>query len=220
MNVSSDIAICYNGKPIILILDFAVLENYHVSETFKIILKINTNILQRLSPEEYRIVRRRIIDGILATDMAMHSKHLVSLKSKMESLEIKNGLNIDKLIIQDSHGKNYENSQMVLSMCIHTSDLSNPAKIPVVFDKWTELVFAEFFNQGDMEKSKGMQPSMLCDRETTKIYKSQIGFINFVVIPQFETMLNLIPEIFTYMDGIKLNLKRYEDMAKEDELNK
>lgn len=158
-----------------------------------------------------------MIDGILATDMASHSKNIQSLKSKLDSLEIKSGMNIEKLIVPDNHAKNYENSQMILNQCIHTSDLSNPAKISQVFDKWTDLVFREFFHQGDMEKSKGMQPSMLCDRNTTKINKSQVGFIKFVVIPQFETMLNVIPEVFPYMEGIQANLKRYEALAKEEE---
>jgi hypothetical protein len=192
------------------------LENYHVSETFKVILKVNLNIFEKLSPEEYRIVRRRMIDGILSTDMACHSKQILSMKSKLESLEISGGINVEKLIIGDNYSKKYENSQMVLSMCIHTADLSNPAKINEVFDKWTELVFNEFFAQGDIEKTKGFIPSMLCDRTTTKINKSQVGFINFVVIPQFEVMLNIMPEIYPYMEGIKNSLERYEIKAKED----
>jgi cAMP-specific phosphodiesterase 4 len=158
-----------------------------------------------------------MIEGILATDMAFHAKHLLSMRSKLESLDIKNGLNVDKLIVSDNYSKNFENQQMVLSMCIHTSDLSNPAKLPEVFSKWTKLVYEEFFNQGEIEKTKNMTVSMLCDRKTTKINKSQVGFINFVVLPQFETMLNVIPEIKPYLDGILTNLKIYENLAKEDE---
>jgi hypothetical protein len=103
-------------------------------------------------------------------------------------------------------------------MCIHTSDLSNPAKIPEVFDKWTQLVYTEFFNQGEIELSKGMLPlSMLCDRKTTKINKSQVGFINFVVLPQFEVMLNIMPELQPYLEGIFINLRRSEERMKEED---
>ena len=143
-----------------------------MSETFKTLQKTNNNIYENLKPEEYRIVRRRMIEGILATDMASHSKYLLSLKSKLESLEIKDGINVEKLIVPDNHSKNYENQQMILGMCIHTSDLSNPAKLPEVFDKWTQLVFTEFFNQGVLEQSKNMSISMLCDRANTKINKN------------------------------------------------
>ena len=168
--------------------------------------------------EEYRIVRRRIIDGILSTDMASHSKNLLSFKNKLESLGIEAGQNLDKLISNDI-AKNYENQQNVLSMCIHTADLSNPAKLPEVYDKWVELLFIEFFNQGDVEKSKGLPVSMLCDRETTFIPKTQIGFINFIVIPQFEIMKNLIPEIKNYIDYVQINLKRNEELCQKQSKN-
>ena len=151
-----------------------------------------------------------MIDGILATDMASHSKNLLSLKSKLESLGIQNGENVDKLFSNDV-AKNYENQQNFLSMCIHTSDLSNPAKPVQVYEKWVELLFLEFFNQGDVEKSKGLPVSMLCDRSNTFIPKTQLGFINFIVIPQFEMMKCLIPEIQPYFDNININLKRNEE---------
>jgi hypothetical protein len=149
--------------------------------------------------------------------MAAHSRNHSTLKSKLDSLDIKEGMNLEKLLVPDNAAKNFENQQLVLSSCVHTSDLSNPAKIQEVFDRWTELVYVEFFNQGDTEKTLGMNVSMLCDRNTTKINKSQVGFIQYVVIPQFDLMLNLIPEIMKYREGITLNLKRYEAMATEDE---
>lgn len=158
-----------------------------------------------------------MIECILATDMASHAKHMFSLKSKLESLEIKEGRNVERLLVPENAAKNFENLQMILNACIHTSDVSNPAKIPEVFDKWTDLVHQEFFNQGDMEKSLGLQVSMLCDRMTTKIKKSQVGFINFIVIPQFDLVMNFIPEIQPYYDGLKENFRRYELMAKEEE---
>jgi len=193
----------------------SVLENMHVSETFKVILK--EGMLEKLTTEQFRTVRRRIIECILSTDMANHGINLNEIKEKFESFGIVNGNNVDKLILPDNTNnailKNNENVEMILGACVHTADLSNPAKINSIFIKWTEIVYQEFFTQGDKEKELGKNPSFLCDRETTNIYKSQVGFVKFVVIKQFETMYNLMPEITKYLDNIKMNLKYSEDQV-------
>lgn len=45
----------------------------------------------------------------------------------------------------------------------------------------TEGVLEEFFRQGDLEASMGLPYSPLCDRHTTHVAESQIGFIDFIV---------------------------------------
>jgi cAMP-specific phosphodiesterase 4 len=160
-----------------------------------------------------------MIEGILATDMASHVKHLNSFKSKLESLNIKNGENVDKLLTTDV-SKNFENQQLVLSWCIHTADVSNPAKPIDVYDDWVSRVFIEFFNQGDAERKANLTISPLCDRYTIDVEKSQIGFINFVVLPTFEVLLNVIPEIGYYMDKVKENFSVYEKRVNEKEIAK
>ena len=44
---------------------------------------------------------------------------------------------------------------------------------------------AEFFEQGDKEKAMKLPVSPMCDRATTAIPKTQIGFIDFVVQPLY-----------------------------------
>jgi hypothetical protein len=149
--------------------------------------------------------------------MAMHSKQMSTIKAKMETFEIKKGRNIEKMIFQDNIAKTFENQQLVFNVCLHAADISGPAKQTKVSTKWTELVFYEFFEQGDLEKKANLPVSLLCDRDTTHINKSQIGFINFVVAPLFDVLFNFIPEINTYCDNIKVNLKRYENLIKEEE---
>lgn len=200
-----------------LFLDIAVLESYHVSEAFKLISHRDYNILENTSEQEYRLARRRIIESILATDMANHSKHLTQLKAKLENYQVVKGSNLETLM-SDNLNKNYETQQIVLNMIIHSADVSNPAKPLKVYTQWVDLVFQEFFNQGDIEKCKKLPISMLCDRETTSISKSQIGFINFVVKPTFEVIVNMIPEVKFYMDNIENNCKYYEDKVKEEDL--
>jgi hypothetical protein len=157
-----------------------------------------------------------MIESILATDMANHVKHLNSLKQKLESLEIKDGKNVDKLLVTDV-AKKFENQQTVLSWCIHTCDVSNPAKPTSVYDDWVNRVFVEFFNQGDEERKANLSISPLCDRNTVDISKTQLGFINFVVLPTFEILLDVIPEISPYVDNVRSNFAIYENRALEKE---
>jgi len=209
VNDKTSIAITYN--------DSSVLENFHVAESFKVLLKPENNLLCKLQKEEWRLVRRRMIDCILMTDMANHAKHLSGLKAKLETFDVKGGNNVNKMIFPDNAAKTYENQQLILGMCLHTADVSNPAKPLNINIKWVDLVFLEFFNQGDCEKKKGLPVSLLCDRETTNVNKSQIGFINFVVLPTFDTMMNVIPQISQYYEIIKSNLKRYEELYNEQQ---
>jgi len=63
----------------------------------------------------------------------------------------------------------------------------------------------EFFRQGDKEQELGLDFSPLCDRQTTVVPQSQIGFIDFIVSPTFDVC----------GDMINLVLDQKEDEAKE-----
>jgi hypothetical protein len=39
----------------------------------------------------------------------------------------------------------------------------------------------------------GLDITMLCDRKTTNIARSQIGFIDFVVMPYFDVLAQFLP---------------------------
>ena len=202
--------------------DISVLENFHVAQTFKVLKKKETNIFEVLSPEEFRICRRRMIDGILATDMANHQKILTTIKLKIENYEIKEGKNFEKLFDFDEKeaGNLFEAQQNLLNMFLHSSDISNPAKPDKISSLWTERVYGEFFIQGDLEKAKNLPISAFCDRETTNINQAMIGFINFVVMPTINILVTLINEVKEYKDYCKFNLRKHQKGLKNDESKK
>ena len=102
-------------------------------------------------------------------------------------------------------------------MILHTADISNPGKPSKVSEQWTARVYGEFFVQGDMERERGLPISNFCDRNTTNINKAMIGFINFVVAPTINALVNLIPEVSDYSDYCKSNLKKHQIGAKNDD---
>jgi high affinity cGMP-specific 3',5'-cyclic phosphodiesterase 9 len=75
INAMTDRAIRYS--------DVSVQENFHAAETFFIMQR--HNFLDRLSPDQFKTLRKRVIGCILATDMAKHAADLSQLKSIVEA---------------------------------------------------------------------------------------------------------------------------------------
>lgn len=72
------------------------------------------------------------------------------------------------------------------------SDVCNPTKQWTLSYRWCQLVLQEFINQGDM-----VPVSPFMDRDNMNIPSSQLGFIDYVIVPLFEAYDKLyeIPHI-------------------------
>lgn len=209
----SKIAIRYNDK--------SVLENYHIANIFKIAKEDKYNIFKPFRPEEYRIMRRRIVEGILATDMKKHQKVIGKIKNRAEVYSIKNGKNFNKMFNETDANKLFDAQQEVLNMLIHSADISNPAKPSKISQQWTDKVYEEFFRQGDLEKKLEIPISMMCDRLTTNVNQAMIGFISFVVMPTIDILFNFLPEIPEYSKNIHENLKKHQlEFSKDEQAKK
>jgi hypothetical protein len=61
------------------------------------------------------------------------------------------------------------------------SDISNSAKPFDIVKTWVDLLFVEFFHQGDLERADGRPISYLMDRSTVNVAKAQIGFLDVII---------------------------------------
>lgn len=68
INTRNETALVYN--------DVSVNENMHLSTAFKILRRPGNDLMEHLTPEQYRFFRRTVIQIVLATDMAGHSELL------------------------------------------------------------------------------------------------------------------------------------------------
>ena len=120
-----------------------------------------------------------------------------ALSSKFKTYNIKDGNNIECLLgsetIEISEKDMFTNQQQILEIAIHACDLSPSTRAFPIVREWIYLLFAEFFRQGDLEKEKGFPITFLCDRNATNIAKAQPGFCNFVCIPMFNEISNVMP---------------------------
>ncbi|KAL4457029.1 hypothetical protein ABPG74_014667 [Tetrahymena malaccensis] len=188
MNAKTDLAILYNDK--------SPLENHHLSVTFKLVRdNPGINIFEGIDKKAYKNVREAIIQMILKTDMNQHFTSLAQLKGRLASNEF-DAKAADK--------------SLCLNTLLHAADVSNPFKPFHIYQEWTHRVLNEFWIQGDVERQRGLPLSYLCDRYTTNIAKSQIGFIDFIVQPYFETICQFIPELLNYMPLFEQNKQEWQ----------
>ena len=199
INSSSEIAITYN--------DISCLENYHCSKLFLILKKDETNIFEKLSINDYKNIRKRMISEILATDMFHHKKIISIIQSKIS--QIKNDkyefmCNEKESIIQEQ--------QCLLDFFIHTADLAHNTKAFNISLKWVELLSEEFWLQGDKEKSMGLTVSFLCDRNTTNVPSSQVSFIRGFILPTFEILVKIFPALNYTVENANNNINEWQKL--------
>ena len=205
----TDLAITYNDK--------SILENFHISETFKLLKNDKLNIFRNTSKNDFSYIRKRIIDMILATDMFYHSRIIALMKSRLENKNIKNGENSEN-IVKNSGNNLFNEQQEILNYLIHIGDISHNTKKFEITYKWSLLLTEEFWRQGDEEKEKGFSVNFLYDRNNIDIGRNQVGFIKGIIVPSFDLLINFLPELMYYSDNMKENLRRWNEIS--EELNK
>nr|XP_057921217.1 dual specificity calcium/calmodulin-dependent 3',5'-cyclic nucleotide phosphodiesterase 1A isoform X2 [Doryrhamphus excisus] len=167
----SDTAILYNDR--------SVLESHHVSAAYRLLQDDDEmNILYNLSKDDWRELRALVVEMVLATDMSCHFQQVKAMKNFLQQPE-----SIDK--------------PKALSLLLHTADISHPAKSWDLHHRWTTSLLEEFFRQGDKEAELGLPFSPLCDRKSTMVAQSQIGFIDFIVVPTFTVLTDMMERIVT-----------------------
>jgi hypothetical protein len=208
INKQTDLALNYN--------DISVLENYHISETFKLMKDPKCDILHSYSKNEAKLIRKRIVDMILATDMAFHTRIYTSMKLKAEKHSLEKG-NIDPLVKNLDSSAKFDAKQEILNYTLHAADLSHNVKSFEVTQKWTKLVMNEFWEQGDLERKEELPISFNCDRYTASVPKGQIGFLNGIIIPTFQLLAIIFPKVEFFVDNAKANLEKWGEKDKKGE---
>lgn len=150
--------------------EISIQESYHASETLKLFtLNEYDFISEKLKPSQVQQFKKRILEAIISTDMALMKKLRAELADHLQKFQIEGGNNTD-LLIDGSNNKSIEYSkQLVSNGLIHACDISTSLREFDLSTVWADLLFEEFFNQGDCEKAQGIEVSMLCDRNTTKV---------------------------------------------------
>lgn len=224
-NAITDLAVIYN--------DQSVLENHHAAVMFELLrageknivkgsntsgknrssvpvtgsagtstpnpLALNTSTAEDtvsilgLSRKDFLAFRKLAISGILATDMTHHNALTDTIRRRNPTDEIP--------------------AKLLVEMFVHSGDLSNPV-LPN-FDAvrtWADLVCTEFTEQVNKEKAEGLPFAPHMDGLTTLLTKAklQLGFIDYVVAPLWNSIVNIIPEMKCAADCMVVNRNKWK----------
>ncbi|XP_053536572.1 high affinity cGMP-specific 3',5'-cyclic phosphodiesterase 9A isoform X1 [Ictalurus punctatus] len=194
INARTELAVRYN--------DISPLENHHCAVAFQIFSQPDCNIFSNFDAEAFKQIRQGTITLILATDMARHGEILDSFKQKVETFDFTNEEHVTCL-------------KMVLIKCC---DISNEVRPMEVAEPWVDCLLEEYFMQSDREKVEGLPVAPFMDREKVTKPTAQIGFIKFVLIPMFETVMKLFPQIEEVMvQPLRESRDRYEELKQIDD---
>lgn len=167
-----DVAFWYN--------DTSCNENLHARLAFEIASSSpRCDVFKSLGPELYPVVRRTLIQAILATDMQQHFLLLELFEREIEN----SGPNLS----------DWSDKVLVLKMALHLADLSNPARPVHLAQRWGHQVVAEMFRQGDVERSLGMPVSPVCDKDKVKVATAQMRFISYFLSPTVDAWGRVCP---------------------------
>ncbi|XP_072253887.1 high affinity cGMP-specific 3',5'-cyclic phosphodiesterase 9A [Leuresthes tenuis] len=194
INARTELAVRYN--------DLSPLENHHCAVAFQIFSQPECNIFSNFHPEAFKQIRQGTITLILATDMGRHGEIISSFKQKIDSFDYTDEEHITCL-------------KMVLIKCC---DISNEVRPMEVAEPWVDCLLEEYFTQSDREKAEGLPVAPFMDREKVTKPTAQIGFITFVLIPMFETVMKLFPQIEEVMvQPLRESRDQYEERKQTDE---
>lgn len=223
VNAKTNMALTYN--------DISCLENFHACKLFTVAKMPENNIFEKITNDDYKLIRKRIIPMILATDMFNHKKVMDCIYNTIKDINDADGssfiYNKDKIISEkdsqelnqkiDSFFKKFDekdeksakskhdNQQAFLDYFIHAADLAHNTKSFKLSIKWVELLSEEFWKEGDIEKQMGLPVNDLCDRQRTDVPKSQVGFIKFMIVPTFIDMVNVFHSLMYMIDNAESN---------------
>lgn len=197
INARTELAVRYN--------DISPLENHHCAVAFQILSNPEANIFANLGDSDFKQIRQGIIMLILATDMARHSEILEAFKVKKEKFDFSNEDHLNSL-------------KMILIKCC---DISNEVRPMEVSEPWVDCLLEEYFMQSDREKSEGLPVAPFMDRDKVTKPTAQIGFIKFVLIPMFECLVDLFPQVEESMvEPLRKARDHYEQMKRQQEEEK
>ncbi|KAJ8962987.1 hypothetical protein NQ317_003801 [Molorchus minor] len=169
----------------------SVMERHHLSQTLCILNTEGCNFLESLNREDYRRCLDLIKDMILATDLATHYKiHSRQLTMAEEGYDRTSS----------------EHRYYLCGLLMTCADLSDQTKDWTETKRVAQLIYSEFFNQGDLEKQMGKEPANMMDREKASIPDHQVEFLTECCLCIFRILAVIFPSAKILVGAIKRNI--------------
>ena len=228
---------CYKGFKILMKDEYNILCKLNIIE-FKMVRLHMINMILNTDGSNHSALLLKIKEKIEKVN-SIKDKLIENLKEKKKNKQLEtekenendsqdkeilecdydNLLVLYSIAFNDNDQEKLEAKKALMSFILHLADISNPAKKFVIYKEWEDRVCQEFFKEGDIEKKEGLPVTFLCDRETTKVPRSQINFINFVVMPGFNVLVTLFTECKYFTTNCENNISEWKKIEEEEEKN-
>ncbi|XP_063334737.1 rod cGMP-specific 3',5'-cyclic phosphodiesterase subunit beta [Pelmatolapia mariae] len=202
-----------SGNPLAKLHGSSILERHHL-EFGKFLLADETlNIYQNLNRRQVDHVIHLMDIAIIATDLALYFKKRTMFQ---KIVDLSHTYEDEKKWV-DFMSLETTRKEIVMAMMMTACDLSAITKPWEVQSKVALSVAAEFWEQGDLERTVlEQQPIPMMDRtKSAELPKLQCGFIDFVCTFVYKEFSRFHPQIQPMLDGIINNRKEWN--AKKEE---
>eukprot|EP01059_Diplonema_ambulator_P006062 TRINITY_DN15837_c0_g1_i1.p1 TRINITY_DN15837_c0_g1~~TRINITY_DN15837_c0_g1_i1.p1 ORF type:complete len:672 (+),score=125.64 TRINITY_DN15837_c0_g1_i1:49-2064(+) len=184
----------------ILYNDRSILENHHCACVFEMMRHPRYNILSSLNDDQKKEVRDTIVEMLLSTDMGNHAKIFSQFRRRLAENP-------------EWHSRR-EDVRLAMVMAIKMADISNCSRPQDLYLRWADCIASEFYNQGDAELRLALTVSPFMDRRkhNCDFSKGQISFMNYIVLPMFEDMAQLLPCLQSMVVQCEQNKSYWESL--------
>ncbi|XP_036900829.1 rod cGMP-specific 3',5'-cyclic phosphodiesterase subunit alpha isoform X5 [Sturnira hondurensis] len=191
----------------------SILERHHLEFGKTLLRDEGLNIFQNLNRRQHEHAIHMMDIAIIATDLALYfKKRTMFQKIVDQSKTYESQQEWTQYMMLEQTRK-----EIVMAMMMTACDLSAITKPWEVQSKVALLVAAEFWEQGDLERTVLQQnPIPMMDRnKADELPKLQVGFIDFVCTFVYKEFSRFHEEITPMLDGITNNRKEWKALADE-----
>uniref|UniRef100_A0A3Q2YK47 Phosphodiesterase n=1 Tax=Hippocampus comes TaxID=109280 RepID=A0A3Q2YK47_HIPCM len=202
-----------SGNPLAKLHGSSVLERHHLEFGKFLLSDESLNIYQNLNRRQMDHVVHLTDIAIIATDLALYFKKRTMFQ---KIVDLSHTYEDEKKWV-DFMSLETTRKEIVMAMMMTACDLSAITKPWEVQSKVALSVAAEFWEQGDLERTVlEQQPIPMMDRnKAAELPKLQCGFIDFVCTFVYKEFSRFHPQIQPMLDGILNNRKEWN--AKKEE---
>ncbi|XP_019513646.1 PREDICTED: rod cGMP-specific 3',5'-cyclic phosphodiesterase subunit beta [Hipposideros armiger] len=189
----------------------SILERHHLEFGKFLLAEETLNIYQNLNRRQHEHVIHLMDVAIVATDLALYfKKRTMFQKIVDESKDYEDRKSWVEYLSLETTRK-----EIVMAMMMTACDLSAITKPWEVQSKVALLVAAEFWEQGDLERTVlDQQPIPMMDRnKASELPKLQVGFIDFVCTFVYKEFSRFHEEILPMFDRLQNNRKEWKALA-------
>ncbi|CAF3709710.1 unnamed protein product [Rotaria sordida] len=189
--------------PLAKLYSTSTLEHHHFDQCIMILQTEGNNILQTLTPDDYKLIIHYIESAILATDLALYFRKRGDFQKLVESRQ-------ERWI---DPGRKELLRGMMMTAC-DVAAICKPWEMQQVIAK---LVANEFFHQGDIERNQlHVEPIPMMDRDKKdELPKMQVGFIDSICLPVYKMLAEVESGLSPLYEGCKRNRENWEKLQQE-----